>query len=142
MGTGVLLLVQVGEPPSLYSKRSSNLCLLLFPCPSVLCETIADCAHVCKQLLLCGDVELDPGPPRLDPDLDSSGADVGVLAASAAMSAKLDGRHSEVRNAFAELKKNQEMLTRTVSDLSTRLAALESVIESLEACHPQLSSLV
>ncbi|KAH8008776.1 hypothetical protein HPB51_004166 [Rhipicephalus microplus] len=116
----LLFVVQVSEIPSLYCKRSSNVCLLLFPCPSVFCEIIYECVLVSKQLLLCGDVKTNPGPNS------------EVLAAITNLSTKLESRHADVLQQFADLKKNQEKLTRTVSELATWMDALESVVDTLD----------
>ncbi|CAN8014530.1 unnamed protein product [Ixodes persulcatus] len=59
----ICFLVQVGSFPSLHTKRTNNVCLLLFPCPSVLYLSIIERFDVLKSLLLLsGDVELNPGP--------------------------------------------------------------------------------
>ncbi|XP_075550954.1 uncharacterized protein LOC142584669 isoform X1 [Dermacentor variabilis] len=47
---------------SLYAKKSDDICLLLFPCPVVLCETVHDCFSVAFLLLCSGDIETNPGP--------------------------------------------------------------------------------
>ncbi|XP_077532470.1 uncharacterized protein LOC144144846 [Haemaphysalis longicornis] len=46
----------------LYAKRSDNRCLLVLPCPEVLCESICDCISMMLLLIRSGDVELNPGP--------------------------------------------------------------------------------
>uniref|UniRef100_A0A6B0V0U6 Secreted protein n=1 Tax=Ixodes ricinus TaxID=34613 RepID=A0A6B0V0U6_IXORI len=56
-------IVQVGSSPSLHTRRTNNVVLLLFPCPSVICVTVIECYDVVKSLLaLSGDIELNPGP--------------------------------------------------------------------------------
>ncbi|XP_070384743.1 uncharacterized protein [Dermacentor albipictus] len=124
--------VQVGGTSSLNSKRSNNLCLLLLPCPSVLYDTLCECIFVVKLLLLCGDIEENPGPLNAD----SSKSHKELLDAIGALSTKIDNRHSEVMHAFAELKENQEELSHTVADLACRLANLESTVECLETALP------
>ncbi|KAH8039534.1 hypothetical protein HPB51_007436 [Rhipicephalus microplus] len=83
------LFVQVGPAPPLFSKRSNNFFLLLFPCPSVLACTVVECVFVAKMLLVSGDVELNPGPPKQDPSKQSS----DVLLAIQDLTKHLDQRH-------------------------------------------------
>ncbi|XP_072140450.1 uncharacterized protein [Dermacentor andersoni] len=119
------LISHVCEAQSLYSKRTSNVCLLLFPCPSVFFASLCECAFVARLLILSGDVELNPGPAT-----DAQYKE--LLAAISALSAKIDSRHTEVMSGLAELKEKQAQLTNQVSDLTTRLTTVESLVESLE----------
>ncbi|XP_075752052.1 uncharacterized protein LOC119175530 [Rhipicephalus microplus] len=115
-------IVQVGNRPSLYSKRSSDTCLLLFPGPSVIYDNVSECFHVLK-LLLCGDIESNPGP------------DDKVLTAIASLSAKVDSRHAELLAVLNQVQTNQSLLEQKVTDLSSRLATVETMVESYDSGH-------
>ncbi|KAH8035572.1 hypothetical protein HPB51_007476 [Rhipicephalus microplus] len=115
-------IVQVGNRPSLYSKRSSDTCLLLFPGPSVIYDNVSECFHVLK-LLLCGDIESNPGP------------DDKVLTAIASLSAKVDWRHAELLAVLNQVQTNQSLLEQKVTDLSSRLATVETMVESYDSGH-------
>ncbi|XP_037559130.1 uncharacterized protein LOC119436374 [Dermacentor silvarum] len=110
--------MQVCEAPSLYYKRTSNACLLLFPCPSVFFASLCECVFVAKLLILCGDVELNPGP-----ETDKQYKE--LFAAISALSEKIDSRHIEVMTdipaavAEAVKKENASLLTR-LDDLEDR----------------------
>ncbi|XP_077558922.1 uncharacterized protein LOC144174231 [Haemaphysalis longicornis] len=116
-----LFIVQVGKHASLHAKRSSNIWLLLFPSPLVILGDLSECVHVVKLLMLAGDVELNPG---LEED---------ILAAIAALFAKTDARHTEVIGMLSEVRANQQKLEEKVSSLASRLATVESLVESYEA---------
>lgn len=94
----------------------------------MLCDIFCDCVHVSKLLLVCGDVEVNPGP--------SDDENCAVLAAIATLSAKAESRHEDVMRSFSELKATQEALANKVSDLSTRLETLETVVETLQSSAP------
>lgn len=69
-------IVQVCTSYSLHAKRSVNRCLLLFSGPRVLSDTVRECfsTSTAMLLLLLGDVEQNPGPPKRSPaawDIDS-----------------------------------------------------------------------
>nr|XP_037282348.1 uncharacterized protein LOC119175530 [Rhipicephalus microplus] len=114
--------MKVGNRPSLYSKRSSDTCLLLFPGPSVIYDNVSECFHVLK-LLLCGDIESNPGP------------DDKVLTAIASLSAKVDSRHAELLAVLNQVQTNQSLLEQKVTDLSSRLATVETMVESYDSGH-------
>ncbi|XP_037572465.1 uncharacterized protein LOC119454968 [Dermacentor silvarum] len=115
--------VQVSKYPSLHAKRSHDVCLLLLPSPIVLLDIVSECAHVVMLLLLAGDVETNPGPAN----------DSDVLAAIATLSAKVDAGHAEMMQMLTEVRRNQEQLEQKVSDITTRLSAVESVVESFDS---------
>ncbi|XP_075534317.1 uncharacterized protein LOC142568133 [Dermacentor variabilis] len=116
-----LFVVQVGKHPALHAKRSSNICLLLFPGPLVILCDFFECIYVVKLLMLAGDVEQNPGPQK------------EILDAIAALSAKSDARHTEVIGMLSEVRANQQKLEEKVSSLASRLATVESLVESYEA---------
>ncbi|XP_040360436.1 uncharacterized protein LOC121048313 [Ixodes scapularis] len=126
--------VQVCKYPSLHSGRSRNVCVPLFRFPLMLSSIILKCVNVLKLLLLSGDVELNPGPNQSE----------AILAAIAALSTKTDTRHTEMMEMLTELTTNQRQLEQKVSDLTTRLAAVESLVESLDMPQevPDLSNVV
>ncbi|KAH8028362.1 hypothetical protein HPB51_016185 [Rhipicephalus microplus] len=90
-----LLFVLVGPSQDYSAKRSSNYCLLLLPCPNVLLDIVAECFVVIKELLLCGDIEQNPGPNS------------EVLAAISKLTAHLDERHDKLQKTINEVKENQ-----------------------------------
>lgn len=93
-----LFLVQVGKAPSLYSKRSNNICLLVLLCPNVVYENVWDCVFVIKLLLLGGDVELNPGPP----DQEKIRLHNKIFTAILVILAKQDSRHAEGTGVLSE----------------------------------------
>ncbi|XP_077551850.1 uncharacterized protein LOC144166065 [Haemaphysalis longicornis] len=122
------LFVQVGPAPPLFSKRSNNLFLLLFPCPSVLACTVVECVFVTKMLLVSGDVELNPGPTKQDASKQNS----DVLLAIQDLTKHLDQRHDTLIKSIDEVKENQKLLESKVLDLTTRLTDLEKRVDSFE----------
>ncbi|CAN7941763.1 unnamed protein product, partial [Ixodes hexagonus] len=60
-----VFIVQVSKRyPSSY--RSNNVCLIVLPCPRYLCCVLGDISLLLKSLLLlCGDIESNPGPVEL-----------------------------------------------------------------------------
>lgn len=103
----ILLFVQIGKPSSPYSKQTSNVCLLLLPCPSLLFECLCECVFVIKPLPCCRDIDLNPGPTNK-----------GILDAITKLSEIVDHRHVEVMKVLDYLKTKQEALVQTVAYLS------------------------
>ncbi|XP_065296644.2 uncharacterized protein [Dermacentor albipictus] len=122
-----LFVVQVGKHPSLHAKRSSHICLLLFPGPLVILCDFFECIYVVKLLMLAGDVEQNPGPQK------EILQNCHLLYAIAALSAKSDAHHTEVIGMLSEVRANQQKLEEKVSSLASRVATVESLVESYEA---------
>ncbi|XP_077558141.1 uncharacterized protein LOC144173705 [Haemaphysalis longicornis] len=127
--TPFCFIVQVGTPPSLNCKRSNNAFLLLLPSPSVLLSVTADCVRVAKLLLMCGDVEENPGP--------TDGTDVTTLSDELrtvikSITSHVDSRHDELKKVLYEVKSSQTKLEKTVSDINSRLAAVEARVNLLD----------
>lgn len=62
--------------------------------------------YVVKLLVLGGDVELNPGPPKLDPAAETS----QVLSAINRLTKHLDERHDQLLESINEVKENQRIL--------------------------------
>ncbi|XP_050037935.3 uncharacterized protein [Dermacentor andersoni] len=45
-----------------YTKKTDELCLIVFPCPRVLCKSLLECYAMAILLLCAGDIESNPGP--------------------------------------------------------------------------------
>ncbi|XP_049271794.1 uncharacterized protein LOC125758515 [Rhipicephalus sanguineus] len=115
------IFLQVSPCQSLHCKRSSNVNLLLLPCPSVLMSCICECVHVMKLLLLGGDVELNPGPPKEDPCHTNK----ELMAFLKNLSTKMDKNHAEVLCQITEVKQMQLNLEQQVNSINERLTTVE-----------------
>ncbi|XP_077483861.1 uncharacterized protein LOC144093959 [Amblyomma americanum] len=94
-------------------------------------RSTADCVHIAKLLLVCGDVELNPGPPKTD----ASKTNAEVLAAVESLASAMESRHAELMCSLNAIKTCQKTLEDRVSDISARLAAVElkaNVVEGLQ----------
>ncbi|KAH9384495.1 hypothetical protein HPB48_026503 [Haemaphysalis longicornis] len=90
-------------------------------------EKQLNCVNVVKLLLLCGDVELHPGP-----NSDSSDVPVDLSAAVKAITQHVDARDDELKRILDDVKSSQETLEKTVVDFTARLVAVETKIASLD----------
>lgn len=90
--------------------------------------TAGECVHVVKLLLLGGDVELNLGPPKLDPNVQ----DNEVLSVIGRLTEHLDEQHNNLLASIEEVKNNQKVLDNKVSNLTTRLANLEEKVNAFE----------
>ncbi|KAH7952353.1 hypothetical protein HPB52_022027 [Rhipicephalus sanguineus] len=84
-------------------------------------------------LIMCGDVELNPGPPKSD----AAKANAEVLAAIESLASKLESRHAELMSALDAVKASQRHLENKVSDITARLAAVEMKVNSFESVPDQ-----
>ncbi|KAH9385060.1 hypothetical protein HPB48_027099 [Haemaphysalis longicornis] len=104
--------LQVGTAPSYHGSRSNNLCLLLFLCPPVLCMIICDCMDTMRLLVICGDVEPNPGPNKqISCNLLSEEPATVVKA----INEHTDSRHDELKHMLDDLKSSQVKLEKTCS---------------------------
>lgn len=121
-------LVQVSRYSYCHRKKLSDAFLLLFPCPTVILTITCECIYAVKMLLLCGDVELNPGP---DDDVTNN-LSGDLLNVVKAITAHVDSRHDELLKVLDEVKLSQEALEHTVSDINTRLVAVEVRVNALD----------
>lgn len=84
--------------------------------------------HDAKMILLGGDVERNPGPTKEDMTKQHN----KVLDAIRGLSVDLNERHDTLLKSIDEVKENQKLLDSKVSNLTTRLVALEEKVSSLE----------
>ncbi|XP_077553579.1 uncharacterized protein LOC144168480 [Haemaphysalis longicornis] len=108
---------------SLFSKRSDNRCLLLFPCPQVLCEIAHECFSMALLLLCSGDVELNPGPT--------------TRSAAALEIETLPEEPSEQMNVIFQLLKDLQSRSVQSAESQTKLAA---DIKSIKAGQEQIET--
>ncbi|XP_077500060.1 uncharacterized protein LOC144110860 [Amblyomma americanum] len=122
-------LVQVSSCPSLHCKRTSNVNLLLVPCPSVLMCIVCECVYVLKLLLLGGDIEQNPGPPKKD----SSQSNDDVVTLLKSLNEKIDKNHSEILSQLNEVRQTQTKLERQMASMNDRLVAVEEKVAASQA---------
>lgn len=91
---------------------------------------ICECVHVVKLLLLSGDVESNPGPNN------SSSLPDELAEVVKAINAHVDARHKELKTVLDELKSSQAILEQTVSDINSRLVAVEARVNSFDKMPP------
>ncbi|XP_075531550.1 uncharacterized protein LOC142564435 [Dermacentor variabilis] len=108
-------LVAVSNQYCLFTKKSSNYCLLQLPSPQCCLSIVAECYDVVRTLLLlAGDIESNPGPDTVLAELK-----------------KLSTGQSQL---LAEVQGLRNQLTTTeqaISDLSNRLSNLETRYQDL-----------
>ncbi|XP_077516847.1 uncharacterized protein LOC144127802 isoform X1 [Amblyomma americanum] len=149
---GMRFFMQVGNKESMFAKKSSNMCLLLFPRPGVLLIVLAQCFDVSRQLLLVsGDVELNPGPgagsgaatrskdSAVDISLQKQLNDMLTLLEGVnSRTAKMELEQSHLIASISEMKLNQESMIRNIADIDARLSAVESKSSASDAAHGEL----
>ncbi|XP_065297986.1 uncharacterized protein [Dermacentor albipictus] len=107
-----LFIMQVGEPVSLFTKKSSNYFLIQLPSPKCLTAICAECCHnVRSLLLLAGDIETNPGPDKLNVVL----AELKKLP---------DGQATLISD-LQDIKGRMLSIDRAICDFNTRLTDLE-----------------
>lgn len=126
-------LVRVGSAPSLYSKRSNNVCLLLLPCPCVMIAVTSECVHVVKLLIMSGDIESNPGPPKDVPDKHYN----ELLSLIKSLHNKIDVKHDELMESINEVKEAQSSLEQQITDLDNRLSEVEKHVSCPEGLPTQ-----
>lgn len=94
------------------SYRSDERGVVVVPCPRTLIALAYECYHVCK-LLLCGDVELNPGPTNTE-----------------MLQTLIQGQQA-IRDDLAELKKRLEVAEKSVTSFSTRMTKLETNVREI-----------
>ncbi|XP_029833713.2 uncharacterized protein LOC115318140, partial [Ixodes scapularis] len=119
------------------SNHSNNVCLIMLPCPRYLCCVLGDVLQSLKSLLLlCGDVESNPGPVELKDIMDKLNViacDVQEIKTSqkeacrrlGAIEAKLKEIDS-VKAASIKQDRKIEKLENTVSTLVDKMDDLEN----------------
>ncbi|XP_042142747.1 uncharacterized protein LOC120837858, partial [Ixodes scapularis] len=113
-----------------YTKKSSNRCLLLLPGPQCCLAIVSECTAVIRQLLLlCGDVEVNPGPVTTEAmmalltKLDAGQTTVTVNALSDRMT-RIEQEFSHfnsIRNDLDELHGVTATLTNSLATLAERV---------------------
>ncbi|XP_037518481.1 uncharacterized protein LOC119395575 [Rhipicephalus sanguineus] len=94
------------------SYRSDERGVVVVPCPRTLIALAYECFDVCK-LLLCGDVELNPGPTNAE-----------------MLQTLIQGQQA-IRDDLAELKNRLEVAEKSVSSFSTRMTKLETNVREI-----------
>ncbi|CAN8028665.1 unnamed protein product, partial [Ixodes persulcatus] len=110
---------QVSNIDSLYTKKSSDVFLLVFPCPRELFSIVGQSIDVVKLLMLCGDVEVNPGPETRNKQLDE-------------MCKLLQDGQSKLLIVVNEIKTNQQQLEDKITDISNRLQNVETKTNALD----------
>ncbi|XP_070392561.1 uncharacterized protein [Dermacentor albipictus] len=137
----ILLFVQVCHFNNAYCIRSDDPFLLLLPCPRCCNSCFAyiskELVHLVNSLLLSGDIETNPGPPRRNPqantELNSQSGCAPTLDRSPAAVADTHN----VGDMFAQLLAGQNRIAQDIANLKTsvdsRFKAFESRLASLES---------
>lgn len=89
------------------------MCLIVVPRPQTLCEIAVDCFDVCK-LLLCGDVETNPGPTVEE------------------MFESLMNGQAIIHKEIADLKIQQSGTDKSVTEVLSRIAEVDKVLLELK----------
>ncbi|CAN7992876.1 unnamed protein product, partial [Ixodes hexagonus] len=98
------------------SFRSNNLALVIVPCPRCLKRCVCDCFLVC-WLLLCGDVESNPGP-----------------ATQEMLQTLLDGQACIQRD-ITEFRDQQTAADKTVNEMHAKFSEIDGILKELrEKC--------
>ncbi|CAN8029883.1 unnamed protein product, partial [Ixodes persulcatus] len=135
---------KVSRKLSTKELKSDCLCLIVLPCPGVLCDCIAGCfdSFCFLILLLSGDVELNPGPTvdeQLAQIIESQKENSKELKS---IQGKLDSHISETDKRLTSIEEKLESFSRTVervddcehavNNLNHQVATLMSKIDDLE----------
>ncbi|KAH8022637.1 hypothetical protein HPB51_000937 [Rhipicephalus microplus] len=78
------------------------------------------------MLIVCGDVELNPGPPKSE----TTKSNAELLSAIESLASQLESRHAELMSTLSAVKASQRHLENQVSNIIARLAALEGKMNS------------
>ncbi|CAN8028567.1 unnamed protein product [Ixodes persulcatus] len=124
-----LFLLQVCKPFYCCKIKSNYLCLVVLPCPGVLCECLAGCfdAFCLFILLLSGDVELNPGP-TVSEQLET------IILSQRDMVARLVSIEQRLEQPAASA--NERLTT-----IGHRIEALPFSAQKLEQCEATIESL-
>ncbi|XP_077513342.1 uncharacterized protein LOC144124483 [Amblyomma americanum] len=120
--------MQVHSPSISIHKKKTNYFLVQLPSPQCCLATCIECFHVVRSLLLmCGDIESNPGPDKLDVIL-------GELK-------KMSTGQTELVKEVQELKGQLLSIDLKMTNLTTRLSALETHYESLSTLRNDLEGI-
>ncbi|XP_077537499.1 uncharacterized protein LOC144149692 [Haemaphysalis longicornis] len=128
------LACQAAPPPeeqsSLFSKKSSNYCLVQLPSPQCCVCMAFECIDVihCLLILLSGDIESNPGP------LDDGAVILDELK-------KISAGQATLLSEVQDLKTQLHTTEKTISDLSNRITQLEKHYQSLSTVQTQITAL-
>ncbi|CAN7941741.1 unnamed protein product [Ixodes hexagonus] len=124
-----LFLLQVCKPFYCCKIKSNSLCMVVLPCPGVLCECLVGCfdAFCLLILLLSGDVELNPGP-TVSEQIET------ILLSQRDMTARLASIEQRLEQSAASAN---ERLT----SIEHRIEALSFSAQKLEQCEASIESL-
>lgn len=119
-----VFILQVGSCSSLNTKKSCNVCLVVFPSPQVLFSLSVQCFRVLK-LLLCGDVEQNLNPVS---QMQASQFEemFRLLTNLNARSVKFEEGQVELIETVSEIKQNQEKVENKILEVSGRLLSVEA----------------
>lgn len=90
---------------------------------------VCECVYVLKLLLLGGDIEQNPGPPKKD----SSQSNDDVVTLLKSLNEKIDKNHSEILSQLNEVRQTQTKLERQMASMNDRLVAVEEKVAASQA---------
>ncbi|XP_072142129.1 uncharacterized protein [Dermacentor andersoni] len=124
-----VLAMQVGNHRTLFTKKNTtNYFLVQLPSPQCCLATCIECFHVVRPLLLmCGDIESNPGPDKLDVILGEP--------------KKMSTGQTELVKEVQELKFQLLSMDQKMTNLTTRLSALEIHCGSLSTLRSDLEGI-
>lgn len=147
-----LLVSQVCNNMPLYAKRSSNRCLLLLPCPRVLCAVLTECICCAELLLLSGDVETNPGPTSktragssslTDDSSTGDGSEIlSILKAVQAQVTTIQISNNELKETVAQVHASQKSIEAGLAPIGTRLTVVEKKLQVLEEIEVDVQSTI
>ncbi|KAH8025770.1 hypothetical protein HPB51_011448 [Rhipicephalus microplus] len=140
--------VQVSNKCSLFAKRTSNRCTLLFPCPHALCTAYDEYVHVLSKLLCCGDIESNPGPDEWQKEvltmLKELKAETGRLAQGQVdISANVATAQKSFEEGFVAMNTRIlkiEAQCDKIDDVKERLILAEEAVKTFEQTSTVMSS--
>nr|XP_054924862.1 uncharacterized protein LOC129383889 [Dermacentor andersoni] len=146
-----LFLVQVRNDRPVHCYRSNNVCLLLVPCPQRVfslfaapyyhCIGVLPCLEallmpLCELLLLiCGDVERNPGPMN-----DQLTEMHKLMKDMHERSIRIEAAQMTMSSDILELKSEQQSLTKYISTIVTRLESVEKRTSILDDVQCELTT--
>ncbi|KAM7300259.1 uncharacterized protein ISCGN_020823 [Ixodes scapularis] len=105
-----LFFIQVGHKTSLFA--SNTLMLIVVPCPQTCIDIAYDCFYACK-LLVCGDVETNPGPTTEE------------------MFQQIMNGQSAIHKEITELKTQQSKTEVMISGINARFVEFDQILHEL-----------
>uniref|UniRef100_L7LUT5 Putative tick transposon n=1 Tax=Rhipicephalus pulchellus TaxID=72859 RepID=L7LUT5_RHIPC len=136
MASHIFLFIPQVSCVSISRLKSDDPFIIVLPCPE------AVLAPFCSLLLLlCGDVESNPGPPKEQPS-DALTEVLRTLRDLNQITKRMEDNQKEMLGTITELKTHQETVVGAISEIKARLATVETQTGSLEKWQHELGDVV